>query len=320
MIKQIKEKIINGEEITKEEALTLLTTDLETLTQSAKEIKKHYCKDTFELCSIANAKSGLCTENCKFCAQSSYYNTKIEKYPLEETSELLEKARYNAERGISRFSLVTSGRTLTKDEITQICKIYKEINRNVKISLCASHGLLRYNDFVLLKESGVTRYHNNLETSRRYFPYICTSHTYEDKIATIKDAQKAGISVCSGGIMGLGETAEDRIDLAFELKKLKVKSTPINFLMPIEGTPLEKIKPLTQEEMIRIVAIYRFILPDNAIRLAGGRKNLTDFGKKIFETSSNATISGDMLTTCGTSIASDTAMLCELGYKLDKIK
>ncbi|MDO5311347.1 MAG: biotin synthase BioB, partial [Clostridia bacterium] len=189
------------------------------------------------------------------------------------------------------------------------------IKDKVGISVCISFGLLDKDQYRRLKEAGVTRVHNNLETSRRNFPNICTTHTFDDKLRAIRAAQAAGLSVCSGGIMGLGETVEDRIDMALTLRELGIKSVPVNMLNPIPGTPFESNEKLTEEDMRRIVAVYRFILPSASIRLAGGRGLLPDKGKGCFTSGANAAISGDMLTTAGITTKTDMELLSELGYE-----
>lgn len=318
-MERLTQQILEGYLIKKEEAMALLAVELEALTQSANRIRAHFNQEDFDLCTIINGKSGRCSEDCKFCAQSAHHKTAVEEYPLLEDEELLEGARYNAERGILRYSIVTSGRNLTKPEVKKVAESYRKIAKEVPIRLCASHGLLEYEDFLTLKEAGVVRYHNNLESSRRFFPTICTTHTYDEKIQAIRDAQRAGLSVCSGGIMGLGETMEDRIDMAFELRDLGITSIPINVLNPIPGTPFEKNPPLTAQDVRRIVAIYRFIHPRSAIRMAGGRGLLTDKGRSVFCGGANAAISGDMLTTAGISIQHDIEMAKELGFAIRPI-
>lgn len=315
-ILDLKKKVINGYGVTKKDAMELINRDFKTLASSAKEIQNFYCGDSFDFCTIVNGKSGKCSEDCKYCAQSSFYKTKVEEYHLLNTEELKERAIKNASLGILRYSVVTSGRNLSDQEIDILCKSYKEISKTVEIHLCASHGLLELEQFEKLKKSGISRYHNNLETSRRLFPSICTTHTYDEKINAIKMAQEAGLEVCSGGIIGLGETMEDRIDMALELKELGVKSVPINILNPIPGTPFEKLAPLSSEEIAKTIAIYRFILPEKAIRLAGGRGLLLDKGELAFQSGSNAAISGDMLTTSGIDISEDFKTITDLGFKV----
>lgn len=324
-IENLKNQIINGYEITKEEAWKLYEVSLyskeemDTLCNAANEIRQHYCGDNFDICTIINGKCGRCSEDCKYCAQSVHYPVDTETYSLLDAKQLLHGARYNEAKGILRYSVVTSGKTLTNNELDQLCESYKVLHKNSNISLCASHGLLNYEQFVKIKNSGVVRYHNNLETSRRNFPNICTTHTYEDKINTIKAAQKAGLTVCSGGIMGLGETMEDRISMAFDLRALGIKSIPINILNPIPHTPFEHNPVLTPEDLKQIVAIYRFILLDAALRLAGGRGLLADKGRSAFKSGANAAISGDMLTTSGISINYDINMIKDLGFKISKL-
>ncbi len=318
-VSTMKNKVLKGYEISKEEALKLALEDFDELSNSAKEIQTFFNGDSFDFCTIINGKSGKCSEDCKYCAQSSFYKTDVIEYPLLTTKKLKEEAVKNSLLGILRYSVVTSGRNLTNQEIDQLCESYKDINDNVNINLCASHGLLSLEQFKKLKQGGISRYHNNLETSRNIFPSICTTHTYDEKINAIKLAQKAGLEVCSGGIIGLGESIEDRVDMAIDLRDLKVTSVPINILNPIPGTPFENISPLSLEEIARTIAVFRFILPKKAIRLAGGRGLLSDKGKLAFESGSNAAISGDMLTTSGIDIKEDIAMVKKLGFKVEKI-
>lgn len=309
-------KVLEGNEITRDEALFLYEQPLSELCESADHIRRHFCGNQFDICTIINAKSGSCSENCKFCAQSAHNHTCAATYPLLSKEEIVSQARLNHEQGVLRYSIVTSGKRLSDTEIAAICEAVREIREAVGISVCVSLGLLDEPQFCRLKEAGVTRVHNNLETSRRNFPNICTTHTFDDKVQAIRAAQAAGLSVCSGGIMGLGETIEDRIDMAFSLRKLGVLSVPVNMLNPIPGTPFESNERLTADDMRRIVAVYRFILPKASIRLAGGRGLLPDKGKSCFASGANAAISGDMLTTAGITAKTDMALLKELGYEV----
>lgn len=315
LIERMKEKVLEGEQITKEEALALYEAPLEELGRAADEIRKHFCGDAFDICTIINGKSGRCSENCKYCAQSAYYHTGAEEYSLLDKEEIVRQAQYNAERGVLRYSIVTSGRALNKQEVDEMCDAIREIKSRVKIEVCVSFGLLTQEQFAKVKAAGATRVHNNLETSRRNFPNVCTTHTFEDKLNAIRAAKAAGLKVCSGGIMGLGETKEDRIDMALTLRELEIKSVPVNMLNPIAGTPYEGNQRLTVQDMRRIAAIYRFILPDASIRLAGGRGLLEDKGESCFTSGANAVISGDMLTTSGYTIESDMTMIHRLGYQ-----
>lgn len=310
------DKVLAGEQITRDEALMLYEQPLEELCGKADEIRKRFCSDGFDICTIINGKSGKCSENCKFCAQSAHNHTGAAEYPLLSAEEITEQAKLNDSQGVLRYSIVTSGRRLTDDEVDKMCEAVRKIKNETGISVCISFGLLDEEQYRKLKEAGVTRVHNNLETSERNFPNICTTHTFSDKVKAIQAAQAAGLSVCSGGIMGLGETPEDRIDMAFSLRELGIKSVPVNMLNPIQGTPMGDNKKLTLEDMRRIVAVYRFILPDASIRLAGGRGLMEDKGRSCFKSGANAAISGDMLTTAGITVETDMKLIRELGYEV----
>jgi len=316
MIYKLKSRVISGESLNKEDIMPLLDYPIGELCLVANQIREYFCKDAFDICTIVNGKSGRCSEDCKFCSQSSHYTTPVEEYPLLDEEELISQARYNFDKGILRYFIVTSGRSLGDKEIDTVCQSISSIRDNVGIDLCASFGLVGEKQLRKMKASGITRIHCNLEASEKYFPNICSTHSYDDKVRVIKSAQKLGLSVCSGGIMGLGESFEDRIDMALELRDLGIKSIPINFLNPIKGTPFENNVPLTDEEKRRIVAIYRFILPDAYIRLAGGRGLIADKGEACFRSGANSAISGDMLTTSGISIDDDMEMIGKLKYRV----
>lgn len=317
LISDLKEKIDSGEEITRKEAISLLEEPLEELTVAANKIRSGFCGDAFDMCTIINGKCGKCSEDCRYCAQSAHYHTPCEEtYPLLSTEELVEQAKQNEERGVLRYSIVTSGKRLSDKEIDQVCESIREIKRQTNIQVCVSFGLLNEEQFRKIKEAGASRVHCNLEASKSFFPQVCTTHTYEEKVETLKAAQRAGLSVCSGGIMGLGETMEDRIDMAIAIRELGVKSIPVNLLNPIPGTPYENNRVLTNEELCRIVAIYRFLIPDAFIRLAGGRGIVGDQGKKCFQSGANAAISGDMLTTAGITVETDMKLLKDLNFQV----
>ncbi len=315
-INELKNKVLNGYSITQNDAMELITAPLEELCQAADEIRRKFCNNAFDICTIINGKSGRCSENCKFCAQSAHFGGKCEEYPLLGKEELVKQALYNYKRGVHRYSIVCSGKKLSDIEVENLCESIVEIKKACPISICVSGGLLDEQNYRKLKEAGVARIHNNLETSRRFFPKICTTHTYDDKIKAVNAAKSAGLEVCSGGIMGLGETMEDRIDLAFSLRELGVKSVPVNMLNPILNTPFQNNKVLSEDDMKRIVAIFRFIIPDAQIRLAGGRGLMSDMGKSLFVSGANAAISGDMLTTSGITIENDMKIISELGYRV----
>ncbi|MBE6447655.1 MAG: biotin synthase BioB [Alphaproteobacteria bacterium] len=318
MLNEIVDKVMNLKQVEEEETHCLINAPLEDLCGAANRIRKYFCGNVFEICSIINAKSGKCSENCKFCSQSSHYKSDIEAYPLMGTDKILEEAIYNDKSRIQRFSLVTSGRKLNESEISQLSNAIKKIKSNTKLKICASCGLLSKNDIYKLKEAGLTRYHNNIESSEQFFPSVCSSHTINDKVQTITFADELGLEICSGGIMGLGESWNDRVHMAFLVKRLKTKSIPINMLNPIPGTPFEHNKILSINEMRRICAIFRFINPDAFIRLAGGRGLLSDKGRSCLLSGANALISGNMLTTAGVNIEADLEMIKELGYYVEK--
>ena len=312
----MREKIFDGYVITKEDALTLYSEPLNELCSNADMIRTKFCAEKFDICTIINARSGRCSENCKFCAQSSHYKTGVEEYSLLSPDEVVEKAKHDYAEGAAHYGIVTSGKSLSDNDVEKICEAIRKIKSETKIFVCASLGLLNESQYRKLKSAGLVRVHNNLETSEKFFPQICTTHKYSDKINAIKAAQNAGLEVCSGGIIGIGESIEDRIDMALALRELKIKSVPVNMLNPIAGTPLAKNKALNSEDLRRTIAVYRFILPTAYIRLAGGRGLLNDKGKSCFISGANASISGDMLTTAGISIRTDVKMIEELGFKI----
>jgi len=304
-LKDLADKIIDGYEITKEEALELYDAPLEELKESASKITSHFFKEAIELCCISNGKCGKCSENCKFCSQSRYYNTEIQQSVLKSVDEFFKEAQANDRRGVHRFSIVTAGVRLSKAELKTIAQAYKKITSELKISCCGSLGLLDYDDFVMLKEAGLKRYHNNLETSPNFFKEICTTHTMKQKEDTIALAKKAGLEICSGCILGMGESVEDRVDIALELRKLQVDSTPINILNPIKGTPLENRPTVHPDEVRRTIALFRHVLPKTVLRLAGGRLIIQKYFTDLYKYGINAEITGDMLTTAGLTVADD---------------
>lgn len=304
-LKDLADKIIDGYEITKEEALELYDAPLEELKESASKITSHFFKEAIELCCISNGKCGKCSENCKFCSQSRYYNTEIQQSVLKSVDEFFKEAQANDRRGVHRFSIVTAGVRLSKAELKTIAQAYKKITSELKISCCGSLGLLDYDEFVMLKEAGLKRYHNNLETSPNFFKEICTTHTMKQKEDTIALAKKAGLEICSGCILGMGESVEDRVDIALELRKLQVDSTPINILNPIKGTPLENRPTVHPDEVRRTIALFRHVLPKTVLRLAGGRLIIQKYFTDLYKYGINAEITGDMLTTAGLTVADD---------------
>ncbi|MBQ6758236.1 MAG: biotin synthase BioB [Selenomonadaceae bacterium] len=310
----IAERIIDGERLKPDEDLKfLLTTPLEQLQEGARLIQSHFCGRHIDLCTIINGKSGRCGEDCKYCAQSAKHHTGVDEYDFLPTEKILEVALADERAGVNRFSIVTSGRALDGKSFERAIDAYKVLHARLKLELCASHGILTAEQLQRLRAAGVKRYHHNLETSRRFFPHICTTHTYDERIKTIKLARAAGLEVCSGGIIGMGETWQDRIDLAFEVAALEIKSIPINILNPIKGTPLENLPRLKSEDILRTIVIFRYINPTANIRLAAGRKFLPDNGASAFLHGASAAITGNMLTTLNTNIRADLKLLNELG-------
>lgn len=316
---EIRIKSKENQILSKDDCTVLIKADLDWLTQAANELRQHHQGNHFDLCTIINGKSGCCPEDCRYCAQSSHYATDAPVFPLLSPDEIVEDAKQQEAKGILRYSIVTSGKRLTDEEINSLCIAYKRIKDETSLSLCASHGLLTKDQFIKLREAGVSRYHNNLETSNSYFSSICTTHRYEDKITVIQAAQKAGLSVCSGGIFGMGESWQDRIDMLMDLRRLDVDSIPINFFCPIAGTPLGHHPILDSQDALRIIAIARFIHPTAAIRLAGGRGQFTDQGRQAFQSGANSAITGDLLTTAGISVKHDQFIINKLGYTLHKL-
>lgn len=310
MIKNTVDKIINEKyEIDYDEALRLINEELDQLLKGADEIRQAFNGQYVDLCSIINAKCGKCSEDCKFCAQSIHYNTQINTYPLMSYEKVCDMALENEREGVHRYSIVTSGRGLKGKEFEEILDIYRKLKEDTNISLCASLGIINERQLIKLKEAGVNRYHHNLETSREYYSKICSTHSYDERIETIKTAKKVGLDVCCGGIIGMGETMEDRIKLAFEIKDLHIKSIPINILMPMKGTPMEGVEPIKEEEILRTLAIFKFINPKASIRLAGGRTQLKNNGERAFLSGVSSTITGNYLTTSGNGIKEDIKLI-----------
>ena len=269
-----------------------------------------------DLCSIVNAKSGACPEDCSFCAQSVHSRTDVKAYPLITEQKILEAAVSAKKFGAKRFCVVTSGKKVFSKEIEQICSFISDI-KNLGLLPCATLGMLSPSELEMLKEAGLHRYHHNLETSEAFFKEICTTHTFREKIKVIEAAKSLGLSVCSGGIFGIGESWEDRIDMAFALKDLRVDSVPVNFITPIHGTPLGDSELLNPMEALKIISIYRLILPESEIRICGGRPNtLRDLNSYIFIAGADGLLIGNYLTTSGRNPEDDLQMIKDLGLKI----
>lgn len=314
IVDNLIEKALHDEPLTNSESLDVLTakgSQLTALMAGAQQIKEHYFGDRIDLCSIINAKSGRCAENCSFCAQSAHYQTAAPVYALKGTAEIVAGAHKAAAEGNHCYGIVTSGTSVDQaTEFNQILTAIKAIARETSIEPSASLGLLTAESAEKLAAAGCVTYHHNLETARSFFPQICTTHSYEQDVATVKLAKKVGMMVCCGGIFGLGESLEQRIELGMTLLELKVDSVPLNFLNPVPGTPLEKLKQLTPLDCLRIITLYRYLLPRKKITVCGGREvNLRDFQAAIFMAGASGTMIGNYLTTKGRSSADDLQML-----------
>ena len=308
------EAILQGYRIKRGDDLQIfLDAPLDELQQGAGALQRHFCGKHIDFCTIINGRSGRCGEDCKYCAQAACHHTGCEEYGFLPKEEIIANAKANEKAGANRFAIVTSGRALTGADFEKALDTYRTMKGTLHIGFCASHGLLTPEQLHRLHEAGVTSYHHNIETSRRFFPQICTTHTYDDRIRTIKAAQKEGLCVCSGGIIGMGETWADRLDMALSLAELGIQSIPVNALMPIPGTPLENRAQLDGRDVLRTIAFFRFINPEANIRLAAGRKLLPENGATALLSGASASITGNMLTTSGSTIVEDMAMLKRLG-------
>lgn len=279
------------------------------LAAMADKARRENTGGALEMCTIINAKSGRCGEDCKFCAQSVHYKTDTPVYGLVSKQKIVESALVARDNGSSRFSIVTSGHTLSSDDVARVAEATMEILHRADIGVCVSLGSLNDDMMHLLKSAGVSRYHHNIETSREYFPSIVTTHTFEERLETIHCAMRTGLSICSGGIIGMGESRADRASMVLTLRKLNVDSVPINFLMPIDGTPLAGVTPVSISEALKTIAVFRIALPGKTIRLAGGRESiLKDFQGMAFMAGANAMITGGYLTKRGRSLEDDKKM------------
>lgn len=312
----LKEKLLSGYRLSKEEALELVNfsgNELFELFLEANRLREHFRKDEIDLCAIINAKSGACPEDCSFCAQSARHKTGIDVYPLVKKEVVLAKAKEAKDNRVRRFCVVISGRKASKEDLIKIAEMIEEI-RKLGLLPCATLGLLKKDELQYLRDHGLERYHHNLETSERFFPNICSTHTYKDKVHTIEAAKSIDLSVCSGGIFGLGEEWEDRIDMAITLRELQVDSVPINFLIPIKGTPLNGEDLMPPLEALKIVSLYRFLLPDKEIRLCGGRAQvLGEFNSMIFLAGADSVLTGNYLTTTGRTYSDDIRLIEAMG-------
>ena len=318
-INSLSDRVINGENLTKEEGLKILSTPKELindLVNEGKKVREYYFKNEVEFCSLINAKNGACTEDCSFCAQSSKFPTPINPYPLVEKKELLEGAEKSVSIKANRYCIVMSGRRATKDEVKKVAEAVKEIVNEYPIKVCVSLGSIDEEDLKLLKDAGVDRVNHNLESSERHFPNIVSTHSWKERYNTIKNIQKVGLSTCTGGIFGIGETDEDIVDLAITYRSLKVHSIPLNFLIEIPGTPLYGKSNITPEKALKIVVLFKLFNPKSEIRLCGGREqNLKEYHDLAMEVA-NCLMAGGYLTRAGRSPKKDYELIKNLNRKL----
>lgn len=316
MLEKIKQRALQGIPATVEEALKLNDNyTLDELCDAANEVREAREGNVIDTCSIINARSGRCSEDCKWCAQSIHFKTGCEEYDILPDTQVLKAAKANDDYGVKRFSLVTSGRRVTPEQIDRFCDIFRKVASETSLYLCASMGLLTKAELQKLKDAGVKRYHCNLETSSSFFPTLCTTHSHEDKLRTIRAAKEVGMDICSGGIIGMGETMRHRLELAAEARDAGATSIPINVLTPIKGTPLENQSLISEEEIARTVALMRFVAPDCTLRFAGGRARMSQkMTERILRGGMNGAMIGDLLTTIGNNVAEDYRLFAEAGF------
>ena len=315
MVQKLKEKVLAGGSLTDDEVYSLCDAPSNELRDAAAEITRKMCSREFDSCSIVNARSGKCSENCQWCAQSAHYSTGCATYPIINRDECLEAARLNSRQGVKRFSLVASGRAVRGEALKQMTALLAEVKKETGIFTCASMGLLNEEEMKQLYDCGVRRYHCNLETAPSHFKTLCTTHTIDDKLRTIEYARSLGMEVCSGGIIGMGESKRQRAEFAITLRKAQPHSIPINILNPIKGTPLQDTPPISDDDILDTIAIFRFAHPTVELRWAGGRARLSrETQLEAMRIGINSGLVGDMLTTLGSTVAEDKQMVEDAGY------
>jgi biotin synthase len=318
-IEILKNDVLDGKQISFDDARRLISTnDLTTLANCANEITRRFNGDTVDIETLINAKSGRCPEDCSFCAQSSFYdnNTGINKYPLLPKEIILEQAKKAKEEGASSFCLVCAYRSPPQKDFDQICQTIKEIKDDLLIDVNVSLGFMTKERAKKLKDLGVKRYNHNLETAESYFSQICRTHDFIDRVNTAKIVKEEGLELCCGGIIGMGETVQQRVELGFALQSLQPDEVPINILIAREGTPFSNYKAISTEEVIKTIATFRFLMPKSIIKIAGGREvNLKKDDKTVLKAGANGIITGGYLTTTGNKAEEDIKMIKEIGLK-----
>lgn len=318
MLEKIKQRAVAGKPATVDEALALneqYTTD--ELCEAADAVRMAWSGNSVHTCSIVNARSGKCSEDCKWCAQSAHHSTGIAEYDHIPREEMMGAFEANKQAGVKSFSLVTSGRKVSPSHMGYFCSLYREANAKGGMHLCASMGLLEREQLQQLWEAGVRKYHCNLETSPSFFPTLCSTHSYEEKLNTIRIAKEIGFEICSGGILGMGESLRDRLELAEQSRLAGASSIPVNILQPIKGTPLENTPPISEDDIIRSVALMRLVAPKCTLHFAGGRARLSHKAMaRILRGGINGALMGNMLTTIGNKVPEDYILFKECGYNL----
>jgi biotin synthase len=319
LVNEVGRRVLEGGEATPQEALQLIGLegeDLYDLFLVARKVCRRFKGREVFFCSIVNAKSGLCPEDCAFCAQSVHASADIETFPMRQPEYIIEQAQAAVAAGANEFSIVTSGKAPNRGDLDAVCEALGQLKAQNPLVRCASLGVLNEEKAARLKAAGLQSYHHNLETSRRFFPQICSTHEYEESVETVRLAKRHGFSVCCGGIFGMGETDADRVELAFTLRELDVDSVPLNFLNPIAGTQMENQPPLPPLKILAIISIYRLVLPSKDILVCGGREvNLRDLQPLIFLAGANGTMLGHYLTTKGRAPEEDLRMIADLGLE-----
>ncbi len=319
-IEGLEKHLLEGGELTFDEALVLSETPDEhvpVLAKAADSVRQKHTSDSIDLCSIINARSGRCPEDCKFCTQSSHYETDAPVYPMKPVKEIVAAAKEAESAGAHRFCIVASGDTLSDEDFETVVEAVSRLSRETGMHRCASVGALTPERANRLRQAGLDRYHHNVETAAGHFSEVCSTHEYADKLETVSNLETSGIEKCVGGILNLGESPRQRVEFAFELKELDPISVPINFLDPRRGTPLEDQPLMSAIEALKYLAIFRLVLPKAYIRLAGGRRGtFSDDPSLPFQTGANALLIGDLLTTAGPAVQADLEMLRSLGFQL----